>query len=60
MTSEVILRDFDGSRTVYPTSFPLKEVIHRIEQEFGIEVGKIYVRTTETDAYGRIIYAEQR
>jgi len=56
---EVLLRDFDGTRTIYPVEPPLREVIHTAQTEFGIDVGKTYVRTEETDEHGRTIYAER-
>jgi len=58
---EVVLRDFDGSRTIYPTELPLRELIQTAETEdLGAVVGKIYAKTDETDAHGRVIYTEQR
>lgn len=61
VTTEVVLRDFDGSRTIYPTELPLGEIIHTTEAEdLGAEVVKSYVRTDETDEHGRVIYTEQR
>ena len=58
---EVLLRDFDGSRTIFPAKLPLKNVIHTSEvQDLEAEVGKIYARTEEKDEHGRVIYTEQR
>ena len=60
MTIEVILRDFDGSRTIYPTELPLRDLIQTAETEdLGTVVGKIYAKTNETDDHGRVIYTEQ-
>jgi hypothetical protein len=56
---EVVLRDFDGTRTIYPIDLPLREVIHTAETDLGIAVGKTYVRTVEIDERGRTIYAER-
>jgi hypothetical protein len=56
---EVLLRDFDGTRSIYPTDLPLREVIHTAQTELGIDVGKTYVRTEERDERGRTIYAER-
>ena len=56
-----MLRDFDGSRTIYPTELPLRELIQTAETEdLDTVVGKIYAKTDETDDHGRIIYTEQR
>jgi hypothetical protein len=61
MAIEVVLRDFDGSRTIYPTELPLREIISTTEAEdLGAEVVKSYVKTDETDEHGRVIYTEQR
>ena len=58
---EVVLRDFDGSRTIYPTELPLKDVIHAAETaDLDTVVGKMYVKTEEKDDQGRVVYAEQR
>ena len=60
MAIEVVLRDFDGSRTIYPTELPLRELIHTAEtDELEMVVGKIYAKTDETDHHGRVIYTEQ-
>src|SRR4029077_8884938 len=61
VATEVVLRDFDGSRTIYPTELPLREIIHTAEAEdLNTEVVKIYVKTDEKDDQGRIVYAELR
>jgi hypothetical protein len=57
--AEVILRDFDGTRTVYKTEAPLRRLIAMAQSDMQVTVNKIYVRTEETDERGRIIYAEQ-
>jgi hypothetical protein len=61
VATEVVLRDFDGSRTIYPTELPLREINSTVEAEdLGAEVVKSYVKTDETDETGRIIYSERR
>ena len=61
MATEVVLRDFDGSRTIYPTELPLRQIISTAEvEDLGAEVVKSYVKTDETDGLGRVIYTEQR
>jgi hypothetical protein len=57
---EVVLRDFDGTRTIYPVELPLRDVIHTEQTEMEIAVDKIYARTDERDERGRIIYSERR
>ena len=61
MTIEVILQDFDGSRTIYPAELPLQDLIQNAETEdLGTVVGKVYTKTDETDAHGRVIYTERQ
>jgi hypothetical protein len=58
---EVVLQDFDGSRTIYPADPPLRDLIQIAETEdLGTVVGKVYRKTDETDAHGRVVYTEQR
>ncbi len=56
---EVLLRDFDGSRTVFRTSLPLRDVIGAAESDMVVTINKTYVRTNETDESGRPIYQER-
>ena len=60
MAVEVVLRDFDGSETIFPTELPLKNIIAAAETDLEIVEGKIYVKTEEKDDQGRVVYAEQR
>jgi hypothetical protein len=57
---EVVLRDFDGTRTIYPAELPLRDMIHTEQTDLEIAVDKIYVRTDERDEHGRTIYSERR
>jgi hypothetical protein len=57
---EVVLRDFDGTRTIYPAELPLRDMIHTEQTDLAIAVDKIYVRTDERDEHGRTIYSERR
>jgi hypothetical protein len=59
MTVEVVLRDFDGSRTIAPTTPPLKDIISAVETDLGAAAGKVYVKTNEKDDQGRVVYAER-
>ncbi|MEQ1947195.1 MAG: nitroreductase [Bryobacteraceae bacterium] len=59
--AEVILRDFDGSRTIYSAALPLPGFVHTTEvQDLGALVGKTYVKTADTDDHARVVYAERR
>jgi hypothetical protein len=61
VTIEVVLQDFDGSRTIYPAELPLQDLIENAETEdLGTVVGKVYAKTDETDAHGRVIYTEHQ
>jgi hypothetical protein len=57
---EVVLRDLDGSKTIFPTELPLKDIIAAAQTDFEIVEDKIYVKTDEKDEQGRVVYAEQR
>jgi hypothetical protein len=57
---EAVLRDFDGSKTIFPTELPLKDIIATTETDLETVEGKIYLKTDETDDHGRVVYAEQR
>lgn len=59
MTVKVVLRDFDGSRTIFPTTLPLKDILSAVESDLGAVAGKVYAKTDEKDDQGRIVYAEQ-
>jgi hypothetical protein len=57
----VVLQDFDGSKTIFPTELPLRNVIHTAETEdLDTLVGKMYLKTEEKDDEGRVVYAERR
>ncbi len=60
MSVEVVLRDFDGSRTIFPTELPLRPILQNTETDLGVAEGKLYVKTDETDDHGRAVYVEQR
>ena len=57
---EIILRDFDGTRTVYKTEPPLRKLIATAQSEMDVMIHKTYVKTEEKDERGRIIYTEQK
>jgi hypothetical protein len=59
MPVDVVLRDFDGSKTIFPTELPLKNVIHTADSDLVTVVEKLYVKTEEKDDSGRVVYAEQ-
>jgi hypothetical protein len=56
----VVLRDFDGTRTIYPAELPLRDMILTEQTDLEFAVNKIYVRTDERDERGRTIYSERR
>ena len=41
MAVDVVLRDFDGSRTIFPTELPLKNVIHTADSDLVTVVEKL-------------------
>jgi hypothetical protein len=58
MSVDVVLQDFDGSRTIVSTDVPLPETIRNTETDLGLAVGKIYVKTNALDDHGRVVYNE--
>jgi len=57
---DVVLQDFDGSRTIFPASLPLRDVIHSAQSDMVVTINKAYVRTDEKDEDGRTIYVERK
>ena len=57
---EVVLRDFDGSRTIFPVELPLRDVIHTAQTDGEVTVSKTYIRTEEKDDSDRVIYSERK
>ena len=44
MPVDVVLRDFDGSKTIFPTELPLKNIIHTVDTDLETVVEKLYVK----------------
>lgn len=57
---EVILRDFDGTETVFPKDPPLPEIIRTGDTATGLLVTRRYLKTQQTDRDGRVIYEESK
>jgi hypothetical protein len=57
---EVVLPDFDGSKTILPIELPLKDIIPTAETDLETVAGKIFVKTDEKDDHGRVVYSEKR
>lgn len=55
----VVLRDFDGTETIYPADAALPEVISTGDTDTGLLITRSYVRTEEKDGEGRIIYQQR-
>jgi hypothetical protein len=55
----VVLRDFDGTETIYPVDASLPEVIGTGDSDSGIQIRRSYVKTALKDAEGRIIYQQR-
>ena len=56
---EVVLRDFDGTKTIYPAKLPLPEMISNGDTSDGILVMRHYAKTDQRDEQGRIVYVER-
>jgi len=57
--TEVVLKDFDGTRTIYPANVPLPELIAQGDTDEGILVKRRYAKTDLRDEHGRTVYVER-
>jgi hypothetical protein len=57
--TEVVLRDFDGTRTIFPSNMPLPELISNDNTDEGVLVRRRYGKTDRRDEHGRIVYDER-
>lgn len=58
-TEDVVLKDFDGIRTIYPAEMPLPEIIRTSDESEGILMIRHYVRSEQRDEAGRLIYFQK-
>ena len=59
VVAEVVLKDFDGTRTIYPANVPLPELIAQGDTDEGILVNRRYAKTDQQDEHGRTVYVER-
>jgi hypothetical protein len=57
--AEVVLKDFDGTRTIYPANLPLPELIAQGDTDEDILVNHRYAKTDQRDEHGRTVYVER-
>jgi len=57
--TDVVLRDYDGSRTIFSTDLPLKDLLFNTETDLGAAAPKAYAKTEEKDDHGRVVYSER-
>jgi hypothetical protein len=57
--SEVVLRDFDGTKTIYPAKMPLPEMISNGDTDEGILVMRSYAKTDQRDEDGRTVHVNR-
>lgn len=57
--AEVVLRDFDGTKTIYTSKMPLPELISYGDTDEGILVRRRYAKTDQRDEEGRTVYVER-
>jgi hypothetical protein len=55
---EVVLRDFDGTKTIYPSKMPFPELVSNDDVDEGILVRRRYAKTDQRDEHGRTVYVE--
>jgi hypothetical protein len=58
-TAEVVLKDFDGTKTIYPATMPLPELLSNSDTDDGILIIRSYARTEERDESGRTVYIQR-
>ena len=58
--AEVVLRDFDGTKTIYTAKMPLPELISNSDTDAGLVMTRHYAKTDQRDEHGRTMYAECR
>ena len=56
---EVVLRDFDGAKTICPAKMPLPDMISNGDTDEGILVMRRYAKTDQQDEHGRTVYVER-
>lgn len=56
--AEVVLRDFDGTKTIYTAKMPLPELISYGDTDEGILLRRRYAKTDQRDEHGRTMYVE--
>src|SRR5580700_8099834 len=54
--AEVVLTDFDGTKTIYRANVPLSDVISNRDTDEGVLVIRSYARTGQRDEQGRTVY----
>jgi hypothetical protein len=57
--AQVVLKDFDGTKTIYPAKTPLPEMISNSATDEGIPVTRRYAKTDQRDERGRTVYVER-
>jgi hypothetical protein len=57
--SNVVLRDFDGTETIYPADQSAPDVISTGDTDSGLLITRSYVKTDTRDSEGRVIYKQQ-
>ena len=57
--AEVVLRDFDGTKTIYLAKMPLPGMISNGDTDEGILVMRRCAKTDQRDEHGRIVYVER-
>lgn len=57
--AEVVLRDFDGTKTIYSSLMPLPDLISNDNTDEGIRVRRRYGKTDQRDEHGRVVYDER-
>jgi hypothetical protein len=57
--AEVVLMDFDGTKTICPAKLPLPQMISNGDADEGILIMRSYAKTDQRDEHGRTVYVER-
>ncbi len=57
--AEVVLKEFDGTKTIYLAKMPLPGMISNGDTDEGILVMRRYAKTHQRDEHGRTVYVER-
>jgi hypothetical protein len=58
MSISVVLRDFDGTETIYPVESLAEKIIHTGDEDSGLLITRHYIQSDQVDPEGRVVYLQ--